>query len=147
MHAEKITRALEDCLEAMIILKNKKGYIKLRDLSEMLDIAPSSVVSILKRLEKLGYIRYIRREAILLTEKGERVAKEIYGKHLTIKRFLIEVLSLPEDIADEDACAIEHKIHDETIVRLRLLTDLILSDPELKEKVQSTMNSSIEEKN
>ncbi len=132
---EKITRALEDCLEAMLILKNKKGYIRLRDLSDMLNIAPSSVVSVLKRLEKLGYIRYIKREAILLTEKGEKTASKILDKHLTIKRFLQHVLFLPEDIADSDACVIEHRVHDITIQRLKALTKIVLGDPDLRKKI------------
>ena len=140
MNAKKITRALEDCLEAMLILKRRKGYIRLKDLSAVLNIAPSSVTSVLKRLEKMGYIRYIRREAILLTEEGEKIAREIYDRHLSIKKFLREVLHLPDNIAEEDACAMEHKMHNETITRLKILTEIVLSDPELKKKIREKMN-------
>ncbi len=140
MNAKRITRALEDCLEAMLILKRKKGYIRLKDLSAVLNIAPSSVTSVLRRLEKMGYIKYIRREAILLTEEGEKIAQEIYDRHLTIKKFLREVLHLPDNIAEEDACMMEHKMHNETIARLKILTEIILSDPELKKKIYEEIN-------
>ncbi len=140
LNIKRITRALEDCLEAMLILKRKKGYIRLKDLSKLLNVAPSSIISVLKRLEKMGYVKYIRREAILLTEEGEKIAQEIYNRHLIIKRFLREVLRLPDDIAEEDACAIEHKIHNETIIRLKMLTEVILSNHELKEKIRKEIN-------
>jgi len=140
LDVKRTTRALEDCLEAMLILKRKKGYIRLKDLSVALNIAPSSVTSVLRRLEKMGYIRYIRREAILLTEEGEKIAQEIYDRHLAIKKFLREVLCLPDDIAEEDACAMEHRIHDETITRLKALTEIVSSSPELKKKIHEKMN-------
>jgi len=124
----------------MLILKRKKGYIRLKDLSAILNIAPSSVTSVLKRLEKMGYIKYIRREAILLTEEGEKIAQEIYDRHLTIKKFLKEVLCLPDNIAEEDACTMEHRMHNETITRLKVLTEIVLSDPELKKKIYEKMN-------
>ncbi|MHA1589336.1 MAG: metal-dependent transcriptional regulator [Candidatus Njordarchaeales archaeon] len=108
----------EEYLEAIYILSLKKKFIRIKDLSEILNVKPASVVDFLKKLKNRGLISYEKYNAIALTPEGERIAREIYKRHIIIKQFLIIALGVPEDIAEEDACYIEHGIHEETFKKI-----------------------------
>jgi len=125
-------RREEDYLEAMYILIKRKGVIRVKDLSEILNIKPPSVVDYLNKLASKGLIKYEKHGSIALTDEGLRVAKEVYKKHLALKEFLTLVLGLPEHIAEEDACYIEHRIHDITLNRLIKLVEYFKNNPKAK---------------
>ncbi|MCQ2412932.1 MAG: metal-dependent transcriptional regulator [Sphaerochaetaceae bacterium] len=109
----KIQKAAEDYLEAMLMLKEKKGYIRSIDIAQMLNVTKPSVTYSTKRLRENGYITMDRDGAITLTESGMEIALNIYNRHKTLIEFFMK-LGVPEDIAREDACKVEHDISEET---------------------------------
>ena len=111
----------EEYLEAIYLIKLKKGTVRIKDLALALKIKPSSVVSYLTKLSNKGLVKYMKRGSIELTSKGEKIAKNVYHRHRIIKEFLCRILELPEDIAEEDACYIEHGVHEETIRKMEEL--------------------------
>lgn len=114
-------RREEEYLEAIYLIKLKKGIVRVKDLALALKVRPSSVISYLTKLSNKGLVKYAKGRSIELTSKGEEIAKKIYRKHKVIKEFLCRILELPEDIAEEDACYIEHGVHEETIRRMEKL--------------------------
>ena len=108
----------EEYLEAMYLLKMKKGIIRVKDLAKLLKVKPSSVVEYLDKLHKKGLVHYEKHELISLTEKGIQLAEKIYKKHLALKEFLMLLLKIPEDIAEKDACNMEHGLHKETLEKI-----------------------------
>ena len=113
----------EEYLEAMYLIKLKKGNVRIKDLALALKIRPSSVVSYLVKLSNKGLVKYMKGGSIELTSKGEEIAKKVYHKHRIIKEFLCKMLELPEDIAEKDACYIEHGVHEETIRKMEKLVN------------------------
>ncbi len=113
-----LRKRTEEYLEAMYILQKEKGFIRVKDIAKKLGVKPSSVVGYLDDLAKKGYVEYEKHEFIRLTEEGKKIASGVYEKHLLLKDFLSKVLGVPEKIAEEDACYIEHGINDLTIQRL-----------------------------
>ena len=98
-------KTAEDYLEAMLIIKKKNGEVRSIDVARYLGITKPSVTYTTKRLKEKGYIT--------ITEKGLEIAEKIYTRHHTLTRFFIR-LGVPDDIAEEDACKIEHDISPET---------------------------------
>ncbi len=117
MEDEYVSKRAQEYLEAILVLEKRNGRARVKDLAERLGVKPSSVVEYLKRLNEKGYVRYQPGSRIRLTEKGRRIAEALYKRHLAIKEFLV-LLGVPEDVADEDACYIEHGIHEETLERI-----------------------------
>jgi len=117
-----ITVRDEEYLEAMYLLRRSKGSVRLKDIAEMLNIRAPTAVEALERLADKGLIIYEKRGVLDLTPAGEDVAREIYSRHQELKEFFQEVLSLPEDLAEEEACRIEHHIRPETLERMTRLT-------------------------
>ena len=80
----KIQKAAEDYLEAMLMLKEKKGYIRSIDIAQLLGVTKPSVTYSTKRLRENGYITMDRDGMISLTSTGMEIATRIY----TAIRFL-----------------------------------------------------------
>jgi Mn-dependent DtxR family transcriptional regulator len=89
-------------------------------------VKPSSVVEQLRKLSDKKLIIYKKGEEIRLTRKGSRLARQIFERHIILKKFLTEILMLPEEIAEKDACSMEHYLHKDTIERLKKLTIYVL---------------------
>jgi len=115
----EITKREEEYLETMYILQKNKGIIRVKDISKKLGVRPPSVVDALKKLSEKGLINYEKYDRILLTEKGLEIAKETYQKHVLLMKFFTEILGIPPEIAEEDACQFEHYVHEITAERMK----------------------------
>ncbi len=110
INSEKTT---EDYLEAMLMIKKNKGYIRSIDVARHLGITKPSVTYTTKRLKEKGYITMDNDNYITITERGLEIAEKIYARHKILTDLFVR-LGVPEDIAEEDACKIEHDISPET---------------------------------
>ncbi len=107
----------EDYLEAIYAMIQNDRRPRVRELARRLGVKPSSVVEYLRKLDEEGYIVYRKGGLIKLTKKGEEIAKRVYQRHLLLTRFLV-LLGVPRDIAEMDACYMEHGLHNETIEKI-----------------------------
>ena len=110
INSEKTT---EDYLEAMLMIKKNKGYIRSIDVARHLGITKPSVTYTTKRLKEKGYITMDNDNYITITERGLEIAEKIYTRHKILTDLFVR-LGVPEDIAEADACKIEHDISPET---------------------------------
>jgi len=110
-------KRVEDYLEVIYIMICNGEKPRIREIARRLNVKPSSVVEYLRRLHEEGYLIYEKGENITLTEKGLRLAKETYRKHQIITQFLIQ-LGVSKEIAEIDACYIEHGLHPETLEKI-----------------------------
>ena len=109
----KILRASEDYLEAMLIMKNRRGYIRSIDIAEYLGVTKPSVTYTTKRLRENGYITMDIDGLITLTDSGMAIATRIYERHKTLTSFFMH-LGIDEETAREDACKVEHDLSEKT---------------------------------
>lgn len=115
----KFSASSQDYLEAILELSNERGQIRSIDLSEKLGVTRASVNRAIGVLRELGYVTQEKYAEILLTEDGRRAADAVIIRHKTLKTFLIEVLGVTPEIAQVDACKMEHSISMETLEKLR----------------------------
>jgi DtxR family Mn-dependent transcriptional regulator len=127
-----LTPALEDYLETIYRLVAKAGFARVRDIASARDVRPGSVTPAMKRLDQLGLIDYQQREYVGLTPAGEVAARKIYARHQVLRRFFRNFLSLPEDVAERDACNAEHTLSPETVDALVRLFEYMEVCPEGK---------------
>lgn len=112
-----IHKSAEDYLEAMLVLKERHGYIRSVDIAVELGVKKPSVTYTTKRLRENGYITMGENNLINLTEKGLEIADRIYTRHKVLIKFLTQ-LGVSEETAREDACKIEHDLSDETFAAI-----------------------------
>ena len=108
----------EDYLEQILKLLEKKGHARSIDIAAGLNVSKPSVSVAMKKLRENGYITMGTDNNISLTDKGYAIARRIYDRHRTLTRFLVQ-LGVPPEIAEEDACLMEHDISEETYQAFR----------------------------
>ena len=111
--AMEILRASEDYLEAMLMMKEKHGYVRSIDVAEFLGVTKPSVSYATKRLKESGHITMDKDGLITLTETGMAVASSMLERHKTLTAFLVSI-GVDKDTAEADACKIEHDISQQT---------------------------------
>ncbi|MFU8796429.1 MAG: metal-dependent transcriptional regulator, partial [Dehalococcoidia bacterium] len=95
-------------------------------LSRSLGVKKPSVYSALKRLSQAGLAIHERYGDVDLTPKGVRVADEVCRRHKALFSFLTDVLMVDPEIAEQDACSMEHALSRDSIHRLEKFIDLIM---------------------
>lgn len=118
MKKKKLTHSIEDYLETLYLLSEEKDNLRITDIADRMEIRKSSIVAAIKKLDELGYVHHERYGGIELTDLGCERGKEVYRKHKVLKEFFLNILELPEEIAEKDACNIEHYISDQTVMAL-----------------------------
>lgn len=111
----------EDYLETILLLYRKQGYVRSADIANAMNYTKASISRAVKILKDDDYIYLDPNKMIFLTEKGEKKALEIYERHEVIAEFLVRVLQVDDETADQDACRIEHVISDSTFQGIKRL--------------------------
>jgi DtxR family Mn-dependent transcriptional regulator len=117
--AMELSPSQEDYLEAIYLVVSEKGAARATDIARRRKVAASSVTSALRTLVRLGLVNHEPYDIITLTPEGEELARSITGNHRIFKEFLVSVLAIDPETADECACGIEHVIPEEVAGRFR----------------------------
>ena len=113
----------EEYLEAIFDIVDDKGYAKVTDVANELDLGLSAVTEMFQKLDDKGYINYKKYSGVTLTDEGERIAKSLLNSHKIWEDFFVEI-GINRGMADEEACKIEHVV-----------------DPEITEKVDKLLDT------
>lgn len=113
-----IKESAENYLEAILVIKKKKGYVRSIDIANELKITKPSVSVAMKHFREEEYIKIESDGSISLTEKGEKIAESVYERHQVIASALI-ALGVDEKTAYEDSCKIEHDISEITFEKIK----------------------------
>jgi len=124
-----LSRKAEDYLEAILNITEEKGHARIKDIAITLGVRPPSVVEMVNRLDKKGMVEYRKYDGVKLTEEGGKIALIIKERHDIIKAFL-EIINVPEKIADKDACTMEHELHAITTTQIKNLVIFVKDAPE-----------------
>lgn len=115
---KKYNESAEDYLETILILSKKLPVVRSVDIATELDFKKSSVSVAMKNLREKGHITVTDAGFIYLTDSGMEIAEMIYERHDVLTHYLMS-LGVPEDIAEQDACKIEHIISKESFEALK----------------------------
>ena len=109
----KIQESAENYLETILRLKDEKGMVRSIDIARAMNFTKPSVSRAMSLLRTNGYILMDKEGWIILTDSGMEIAEMIYERHDVLTHYLTS-LGVPEDIAEQDACKIEHIISRES---------------------------------
>ena len=116
-----IYESAENYLEAILVLKNRRGLVRSIDIAGELGFSKPSVSVAMKKLRESGYIEVDKEGFITLLPQGEEIAQRIYARHQLLSEFLTQLGVSPETAA-ADACKIEHDISEESYERIKEVT-------------------------
>lgn len=130
------TPSMEDYLERIYILIEDKGYARVSDIAEALEVHPSSVTKMVQKLDKSDYLIYERYRGLVLTNKGKKVGKRLVYRHELLENFM-RIIGVDDEFIYQNVEGIEHHLSWEAIDRIGDLVQYFEEDQkrldELKE--------------
>lgn len=127
-----ITSAMEDYLEMIYRHLLNEKYIRVNQLSKLLNVSNSSVSKMIQKLTKLGLINYEKYGIITMTKKGKNLGHFLLKRHNIIEEFLI-FIGCTDDILIQTEL-IEHIINKETIEKIEKLLSFFKSNKDIMEQ-------------
>lgn len=126
----ELSTSLQDYLEKILDIEESQEIVRITDIAKELKFAKASVNQTILKLKQQGFVTHQTYGPVELTEKGRAVAIKIKRRHIKLRQFLVEVLKVDPEIAEQDACRMEHSISPQTIDKL---TEFLCSNGYLKE--------------
>jgi Mn-dependent DtxR family transcriptional regulator len=113
-----ITSSSQDYLETLLKLSESDARVRSVDVANALQVSRASVSKAMGILKEMGLILQEKYGTVTLTEEGKKAAKAVKKRHNTLKGFLLDILEVGEEAAEQDACRMEHVISLETLEKL-----------------------------
>jgi Mn-dependent DtxR family transcriptional regulator len=120
-NATRNSAAVEDYLERILELIQRKGYARVVDIAAALKISQASVTNMVQRLDADGLLKYEKYRGLVLTTAGETLARSIARRHQLLSDFL-NLLGLDERVINHDVEGMEHHISPSTLRAIEALT-------------------------
>ncbi len=123
-HGEgSLTMAGEDYLESIYRLieeghGSEEGSVRSVDVAEDLSVSKASVSKALTYLKESGMVEQARYGRVKLTPEGAEYARDVWRRHRALRKFLIQELGVEAEVADEEACLMEHDLSIGTMEKL-----------------------------
>ena len=117
MYFLKLHQSGEDYIKTILLLHKQSHEVRNVDIAEAMGYKKPSVSHMIKNLKQLHYVTVIGNN-VCLTADGLQYANKIYARYCIIKDLLI-CLGVSPQVAEKDACRIEHMINDETFEALK----------------------------
>ncbi len=129
---------MEDYLERILELINTKGYARVVDIAQSLEISQASVTNMIQRLDAEGLLKYEKYRGLVLTTAGETLARNITRRHQLLTDFL-KLFELDEQVIFHDVEGMEHHISPPTLRAIEALTEQLARQPALLARVRQMM--------
>lgn len=111
---EKMSMSHEDYLEAIVMLSQSGQSVRAVDVADKMGVSKASVNKAVSVLKQKGYVDQPYYGDISLTINGREYGEKVYERHLALTLFLNKALGIDADIAEKEACQMEHAISDES---------------------------------
>ncbi len=129
------TPSMEDYLERIYKLIDEKGYARVSDIAEGLEVHPSSVTKMIQKLDKDNYLIYEKYRGLVLTAKGKKMGKRLMERHHLLESFL-EIIGVQEENIYADVEGIEHHLSWDSITCIEALVAYFEKEPARLEELR-----------
>ncbi|PYZ98596.1 MULTISPECIES: transcriptional regulator MntR [Alteribacter] len=137
------TPSMEDYLERIYLLIEEKGYARVSDIAETLDVHPSSVTKMVQKLDKKEYLIYEKYRGLVLTPKGKKIGKRLVYRHDLLEEFM-RIIGVDGETIYEDVEGIEHHLSWDAIDRIGDLVQYFDEEPKRVEELRLVQKKSEE---
>jgi len=118
----------EEYIETIFMFEKKDGKAQTGQIAEHMDVKPPSVTEMLGKLQDEGLVVYEPYLGATLTDSGNELARELMLRHKIIADFLV-IIGVEKELAEQDACQIEHHVSVASAEQLRHFVEFIRTAP------------------
>lgn len=128
-------KTIEEYIETIFVLEQQNGRAQTGMIAAQMGVKPPSITEMLQKLEREGLIHYESYNGATLTSSGKKMARELMQKHRIIAD-LLEILGIDRELAEVDACQIEHHVSTRTVKRLEQFVVFARHDAKTTESIR-----------
>ncbi|MBU5265290.1 transcriptional regulator MntR [Virgibacillus proomii] len=138
------TPSMEDYIEQIYNLMESKGYARVSDIAEALEVHPSSVTKMIQKLDRDDYLDYEKYRGFVLTTKGKKIGERLVFRHELLEEFL-KIIGVDHENIYNDVEGIEHHLSWNSIDRIGDVVNYFKTDKKrLKELKKIHQASEVE---
>lgn len=105
----------EDYLEAIVMLGGTTEVpVRSVDVANKLGVSKASVNKAISALKEQALVVQPHYGDITLTEEGYAYGSSVLGRHRMLFDFLTKAVGISPEVAEEEACQMEHAISDDS---------------------------------
>jgi DtxR family Mn-dependent transcriptional regulator len=98
----------QEYIEVISELIKRNRVARVKDIAGARQVSSANVSIALTQLAKKELVSHEQYGHVSLTAQGRRLARDLNRRHQAIKQFLIRILGIEPELAEADACKIEH---------------------------------------
>lgn len=112
-----VSESTENYLKAILTMKRQGRAVRRIDLAQYMGYSKASISYAVRTLTDIGCIE-LDGDNIQLTERGEKLSEDVLKKNHFFTELLLKC-GVDQVKAEQEACALEHAICDETFCLLK----------------------------
>jgi Mn-dependent DtxR family transcriptional regulator len=133
-----LTASMEDYVEMIYRLSINKGFTRINDLANALNVQPPSVTKAVQKLAELNLANYEKYGVIILTEEGKIIGESLLKRHNMVEEFL-RIIGVSNSLLEETE-KIEHSVNEETFKCISNFVNFIKNNPEIRNALETYRN-------
>lgn len=110
----RLTASMEDYMEMIYRLSQDNGFTRIHDLSESLNVQPSSATKMVQKLSEMGLLIYEKYGSISLKDSGKEVGVALLARHKVVEDFM-RLIGVDEENVLEETEKVEHTLSQATL--------------------------------
>lgn len=115
-----VSATTENYLKQILLLSDELAVdrVPMGKVAERMKVVPGTATTMVKSMDRSGWLSYTPREGVSLTDKGRLLAMKVLRKHRVVEMFLVEALKLDWSEIHHEAEALEHAVSDKVLDRM-----------------------------
>jgi DtxR family Mn-dependent transcriptional regulator len=132
---------LEQYVETIAYLLTQDKVCTVSEIAELANVTRAAASRAVKELADKELVTHRTYGYVDLTDGGRNLAAQLAARHDTLQRFLEVVLGFDTDMADREACRLEHQVDDELARRIGTLNDAVTADTRFRQDLGKRLNA------
>lgn len=120
--------SMEQYIETIADVMSRRRVASVSDIAAGANVSRPAASRAVRDLAAKDLVEHQAYGYVVLTPRGEAIARKLNARHKAIQRFLSAVLGYPDADADAEACRLEHLVDDTLVGRLEQLTRFFESE-------------------
>jgi len=132
---QNLSQVQEDYLKIILDLIKSRRVARIKEIAQRKNVSMPTVTEAMRKMAQDGLINYSAHEFIDLTSQGEQAAQQMTARHQFLRLFLEEILDIPIETANHEACLLEHHLSATTLEKMILLYQFLTNCPHHSENL------------
>ena len=120
-----LTPSEEDYLETILRISQVGDHVGVTEVAKARNVTVPTARAAVAKLIKHGLVSQEYYGKIFLNPTGRQRAEQVYAAHKVLLRFLRDVLHVDKELAEQDACRMEHGLSKKALSRLVLFLEAV----------------------